>query len=325
MNIRLLTLCAFLFTACNGEVATQFNGPEADADHQDVSDMDTLLDMASNPDAADATDLSDLVEDVTADAKIDLPNTSWKSAGCTSGEGLAEGEHTFELEGRSRRYIVRLPQNYSQDKAWPIVFALHGNGGSTSYWDVTTGNRNIRDVLKDDAVLIIAEAIEGNWRDYNAPQDTWAARLESELLYFDTILAEAKNELCIDTDAVFTMGFSGGGSFSGVLTCRRTDYRAMAVGGSVIYFDRDECINTPPAWITIGTLELVAGREQFRDFFRDKAGCEATSQPVSPDPCIAYDGCDANTPVHYCQHAGDHVWPDIGSPAMWDFFKRFLR
>lgn len=246
------------------------------------------------------------------------------SPGCTSGRGLDEGEHTFQLDGFDRRYILRLPSNYSPDKPWPLVLALHGNGGSVSYWDTTSGNQNIRAVLEDKAVLIVAEAIEGNWRDYDAPPETWPERIELELAYFEEVIAQAKTDLCIDTSAIFSMGFSGGGSFSGVLGCRRDDIRAIAVGGSVIYFDEAGCVHTPAAWITIGAQEQSPDRTAFRDFFRDRAGCDATSMDTPPDPCVAYDGCDAATPVHYCEHPDGHVWPSFGSQAMWDFFSTFV-
>ncbi|MBA2660661.1 MAG: hypothetical protein H0U74_00075 [Bradymonadaceae bacterium] len=75
----------------------------------------------------------------------------------------------------------------------------------------------------------------------------------------------------------------------------------------------------------IGTGELTSGCEQFRDLFRDRAGCASTSAATAPEPCVAYDGCNGGTPVHYCQHAGGHVWPELGSQAMWDFFKQFVR
>lgn len=247
------------------------------------------------------------------------------SAGCIDGAGLLEGESTFMLEGMSRRYIVRLPTGYTRDRAWPLVFALHGNGGSIDEWDRTTGSKNIRAVLADDAVLIVTEAIGGNWRDYDAPADTWPARMETELAYFDAIVDRAEAELCIDEDAIFAMGFSGGGSFSGVLACRRTDIRAIAVGGAVTYFEPAECVGTAAAWITIGDAETNAGRESYRDFWRDRAGCTATSSATTPEGCVAYEGCREETPVTFCAHPGGHVWPDFGSEAMGAFFRRFMR
>ena len=246
------------------------------------------------------------------------------SAGCVSGAGLAEGEHTFSQGGLERRYLLYLPSAYTAERSWPLVFALHGNGGSVAYWNATSGDRNVRGELEEGAILVIAEAIDNAWRDYEMPPATYPERIEMELAYFDAILEEATTELCVDEEAIFSMGFSGGGSFSGVLGCRRDYIRAIAVGGSVIYFDEASCVSTPAAWITIGTEELNGGREAYRDFFRDRAGCESTASATDPDPCVAYEGCDEGTPVHYCQHPGDHFWPAFGTAAAWQFFQRFV-
>lgn len=262
------------------------------------------------------------IEDTAVDAQVDMPPAG--SPGCGDPAGIPEGVNHFMLDGYMRTYVMRLPENYDPDKPWPVVFALHGNGGDTSYWDTTSGDRNIREVLKDKAILIVAEAIDGQWRDYNADPETWPGRIQLELKYFDELLAKTRNSLCVNNDAIFTMGFSGGGSFSGVLSCYRPDFRAMAVGGSVIYFEPDECVGKSAAWITIGTQELVAGREQFRDYFRDRAGCDATAVATDPDPCTAYENCDPDLPVHYCQHPDGHIWPSFGSQAMWDFFSQFV-
>lgn len=245
------------------------------------------------------------------------------SPGCTTPGDLADGEHTFMLDGYDRRYILRLPQGYSTEKPWPLIFALHGNGGDTDYWDGIGGDRDIRTAFADEAIIVVAEAIDNQWRDYSADPTTWPERIELELTYFDTVYDAVRSQLCIDDDNVFSMGFSGGGSFSGVLGCRREYIRAIAVGGSVIYFEQDQCVSTPAAWITIGELETNAGREEFRDFFRDLAGCSETSTPGTPDGCVDYDGCNTDTPVTFCSHPADHVWPSIGTDATKAFFRQF--
>jgi len=245
------------------------------------------------------------------------------SPGCTTPGELADGEHTFMLDGYDRRYILRLPQNYSTEQPWPLIFALHGNGGDTGYWDGMGGDRDIRTAFADEAVIVVAEAIDHQWRDYAADPATWPERIELELNYFDTIYDEVRTQLCIDDENVFSMGFSGGGSFSGVLGCRREYVRAIAVGGSVIYFEPDQCVSTPAAWITIGDLETNAGREEFRDFFRDLAGCAETSTAGEPEGCVDYEGCGADTPVTFCAHPADHVWPSIGTDATKAFFEQF--
>lgn len=328
-HVFLLTI-AFL-CACTGEIErSDMVTPEEDMS-QDISYEDQRDDApdAEEMDEADQADLGDLDASDAApdmeDLAPDMPEEPRTSAGCVDGEGLAEGEHTFMLEGRQRRYIVRLPQGYTRERPWPLVLALHGNGGSASYWDVTSGARNIRAVLREEAILIVAEAIEGNWRDYNAAQGTWPGRVEQELRYFDEVLTQARGALCVEEEAIFAMGFSGGGSFAGVLGCRRDDIRAIAAGGAVLYYDPASCMHTPAAWITIGTQELNSGREAFRDDHIRRAsevdGGPITSTATQPAPCISYVSVRAETPVHYCQHPDGHVWPDFGAQAMWAFFK----
>ena len=141
---------------------------DASAD-DDAGPDDAGGDAGSEPDAGP--------EDVGVDAPM------LGSAGCTSGEGLSEGEHTFTIDGNERDYIVRLPNGYSTERSWPIIFALHGNGGNTSYWDGESGDRDIRGAFEDEAILIIAHAIDNQWRNYDEARQLGAEhRLRAQLL-----------------------------------------------------------------------------------------------------------------------------------------------
>ena len=305
-------LCLSL-TACDSDA------PGEDANVDSAVDDTGVVDTGSRADAREDSAVGDAMDSATP-----------PSPGCVDGAGISEGENTFELDGRTRRFLIYLPNEYTRERAWPLLFALHGNGGSADYWDNTSGERNIRGEVEDDAVLIIAEAIEGNWRDYAADRSTWPGRIEEELRYFDELVMRTTNELCIDQDAIFSMGFSGGGSFSGVLGCRREYIRAFGAGGAVIYFDETACVQSPAAWIAISEDDLSDGRRAFRDFFRDAAGCVSSSTPTDPSGCEAYDGCDAESPVHYCAYRGGHRWPAMfgsvsGTEAVWSFFSGVSR
>lgn len=245
------------------------------------------------------------------------------SPGCETKATLPDGEITFSLDGYDRRYILRLPANYDSQRAYPLIFALHGNGGNPGYWDELGGDRDIRTAFADEAILVIPEAINNAWRDYNAPSETWPALMDLELAAFDAMYETVGNDLCVDPGNVFSMGFSGGGSFSGVLGCRRDYIRAIAVGGSVIYFEEADCVEAPAAWVTIGDGELEPAREDYRDFFRDQGGCEPTTTAIEPEGCVEYEGCGVESPVVFCGHPAGHVWPSIGTDAARAFFQRF--
>ncbi|MEO7094775.1 MAG: hypothetical protein ABI175_16070, partial [Polyangiales bacterium] len=102
--VRLVSVVALTAMACGSNAQTPVDaGPDDDAPAVDAAERDSL--------------------------------------GCRTGLGLAEGEHTFMHEGLSRRFMLRLPTSYTRDRPWPVVLALHGNGGSVAYWDGTTGDR----------------------------------------------------------------------------------------------------------------------------------------------------------------------------------------
>src|SRR5690606_11390833 len=97
-----------------------------------------------------------------------VPGAPQGSVGCTTGGGLSEGEINLSIDGRERRYVLHLPSGYSADRPWPVVFALHSNGSNIDFWNEETGERALRSAVDGEAILVIAEAIEGNWRDYDA-------------------------------------------------------------------------------------------------------------------------------------------------------------
>lgn len=259
----------------------------------------------------------------TGGESVAMPGGEVRSAGCETSAPLSEGEHTFTLEGKERRFIVRLPENYNPAEPQPLVFALHPNGSGSGYWDSThTGDgRAAREFFKDKAILVVTEAIGGNWRDYGQDESTFDARLEEELLYFNHLFAETKAGLCVNENQIFSIGFSGGGSFSGVLACRRSDVRGFAAGGAVIYFKAEDCIQSSAAWVTIGDGEQSDLRSAFRDYFRDAAGCQETSATGAPETCANYEGCEETTPVTFCSHPAGHELPDFFLTSSWSLFE----
>lgn len=317
-------ICAVaLLLACGDDDGAEDMSAPSDAAQEQEVDTAVAMDAAES-DAEDAAEGGG--QDVAIDVALDTAMTIG-SSGCLTGVPLDDGEHTVTIGERERRYMVRVPEGYSAERAWPVIFALHGNGGNPGYWDGDSADRNIREAFGDEAILIIPEAIDNAWRNYDADRSTWPALIEEELAFFDATHERMLGAFCVNEDAVFSMGFSGGGSFSGLLGCRRDYIRAIGVGGSVIYFDdadgnpeESECTHTPAAWITIGQDELATGRERFRDFFVDLAGCDAAPAPNAD--CLEY-SCPDETPVIYCTHPAGHVWPAIGTDATRTFFRQF--
>jgi polyhydroxybutyrate depolymerase len=237
------------------------------------------------------------------------------SPGCSANNAPADGKHDISVALVARSYVLRKPPTYAAatQKAWPLVLALHPNGSASDYWDGTTGIRAIRPLFSDKAIVVMPQAVANDWR----------TNVADDLAYFDALIPELENTLCIDMHRIFAMGHSGGGSYSGVLGCMRPDIRAFAASGAVIYFDKAKCVGKAAAWITIGMDEAIPERIDYRDFFRTFAGCAETSKSVTPSGCVVYDCPDPKRPIEFCSHVGGHEWPDYGSQATVDFFTQF--
>jgi poly(3-hydroxybutyrate) depolymerase len=241
------------------------------------------------------------------------PNAPEPSSGCDSADAPADGATDIVVGDLTRSYVLRKPASYDAKKPWRLLLALHPNGSSSSYWDGTSGERAFRPLVADDAVLVLPQARDNDWRG-DVPLD---------LSYFDALIERIETTLCIDKKRIVAAGFSGGGSFSGALGCYRTDIRAIAVGGAVSYFEEQDCIGKPAVWITIGDGEAVQGRLDFRDYWRSYAGCQESGSVSEPATCTAYDCPDPKRPVEFCSHPGDHVWPSFGTEAAWAFLSSF--
>ncbi|TNE91090.1 MAG: hypothetical protein EP330_06480 [Deltaproteobacteria bacterium] len=245
------------------------------------------------------------------------------SPGCTATASLEEGEQTLLVDGLEREFIVRLPDGYSTERAWPLVFALHPNETGAWYWDMEDAPHSVRGPFEDDAILVLPNAIDGNWRDYNADESTWPARMDQEFAFLDALHVTATEQLCVDETRTFAMGFSGGGSFAFALGCTRDWVRAIATGGAVLYIDPAECTHAPAGWVTIGQEEMGAGRLALRDEIAAQAGCEPIAEEpvVDAEPvCVEATGCAQGTPMTYCSHPDGHLWPAFGSEAVRGFF-----
>ena len=220
------------------------------------------------------------------------------SAGCGAAGQLPEGAGTLPS---GRRYVVHLPTGYQAAKPFPLVFALHPNGGNIAMFDDGT----TRAAMHDWAILILTQSETGDWR----------TAFPADLAYFDTLVALVKDKLCVDTGRIYSFGFSGGASFSNLLACQRRFLRAVAGGGGIPGYNGYTAADCQPmpTWIDEGM------RDGLLELWTAKDGC-MQSMPGVRANCRQY-VCSI-APVVYCTN-GAHVWPSYGSGDVAAFFKQF--
>lgn len=226
----------------------------------------------------------------------------------------------------TRTYALDIPSTYDQKRAFPVIFAFHGDGGtgasakSAFKFDATH---------EADAIFVYPDGRNKTW-----DLDTWDAARNPDIQLVDAIVAELKKSYCVQGDRFFAAGFSRGGFFANHLGCHRGGvFRGIASHGGGGPYDstnanydsqgRLVCPGQPiGALIVIGSQDgLLGDSRESRTFWRFKNGCQNATQASSPSPCVAHDGC--SKPLTWCEIGGlgHRVWAS-GAEATWDFFAK---
>ncbi len=127
--------------------------------------------------------------------------------------GQTDIEKTITVDGREREYIIHLPPGYQNQNKLPILFGLHGGGG-TNKNTIPFYNLNCL-ADKNNFIVVYPNAIAKSWtipgfstREKGADSTVDDVHFISVLL--DTIIRHYKG----DSTKVFTTGISRGGEFS---------------------------------------------------------------------------------------------------------------
>ncbi|KAH7631438.1 Alpha/Beta hydrolase protein [Sordaria sp. MPI-SDFR-AT-0083] len=261
------------------------------------------------------------------------------SAGCGKGPTLRNGQTVnTNVNGKSRQYTLRLPDNYNQSNPYRLIFLWHQLGGSAQ--KIIQGeNPNQGGVLpyyglppldtNKSAIYVVPQGLNAGWGNQNG----------EDVTFFDSMLQSVSDGLCIDTNLVFSTGFSYGGAMSYSLACSRPNkIRAVAVlSGSLL----SGCAggNDPVAYYaqhgTSDSVLNVSGGRQLRDRFVRNNGCRAVREPNpgqgGKSTRVDYQGCQQGKEVVWVIHGGDHnpsqTDPGSNTPFAprntWEFFSRF--
>lgn len=247
-----------------------------------------------------------------------------QSAGCGQMRTLMNGRRTIQSNG-NREYILRVPDNYDNNKPYRLIFAFHwlngnatqvaegGNGGSTE--DPFYG---LWDLAENSTIFVAPEGLNAGWGNMG----------DQDIAFADAILAEVQNDLCIDTTRIFSTGFSYGAAMSYALACARADvFRGVVLYAGALLSGCNGG-NTPIAYMHVhgvsdSVLSVGQGR-QIRDRFVNVNGCTPQDpQDVAPGSgthrCSSYEGCTEGYPLRWCTHGGDHnpTEKDSGQAKSW--------
>lgn len=272
---------------------------------------------------------------VTTTTSAGTGSTLATTTGCGRAPTLKSGTNSIQSSGKSRTYILKIPDNYDSSRPYRLVFGLHWLGGTAS--DVASG-RMVQPFyglqrLSNNSTIFVAPQGLGEGKNTG-----WPNTGGEDLTLVDNMIKELESALCIDTTQLFALGFSYGGGMSYAIACARAKvFRAVAVySGSM--FSGCSGGTDPIAYLQVhgisDTLAIDRARTM-RDRFVKNNGCTAQNPPDPKQGSrthvkAIYAGCSAGHPVAWYAFDGGHTpvpTDSGGSPWLpaetWKFFTQF--
>lgn len=128
-------------------------------------------------------------------------------------EGKFRSETIYmKHDGINRSFELFVPKNYSAAKSYPVVFILHGGGGTGKGLERHTMGRFNRLAEKDEFVAVYPNGFEKSWND--GARDTFGVARKmniDDVGFIEKILDNIGSKLNVDKKNIFACGISNGG------------------------------------------------------------------------------------------------------------------
>ena len=267
-------------------------------------------------------------------------------AGCGAigGYGRSLRHDTLTVSGQERTYSLYVPPNLPQDASAPLVFILHGGGGTGKgmVW-LTRGGFNLL-ADKNGFIVVYPDGMKRHWNDGRTDAGYFAHREKiDDVAFVSALIGKLAKEWNIDPKRVYAAGISNGAMMSFRLACELSGSVAAvaAIAGSVPKDIASTCSPSRPVPVLImnGTHDLlvpwsggyilpnwgkkfgeVVSVSDTVKLWVAKNGCSprpAQSQAPDADPADgttvrkeAYGSCrEQSEVVLYTVENGGHAWP----------------
>lgn len=289
-------------------------------------DEATVADPSASPDGGTTPTTPDGGDGPsTPDASTITPPADGPCKGKTGAPG--DKQITLKSGGIDRVFDLHVPAKYDASKPVPLVLLFHGYTMSAKAIADATHFAAAADAR--GFILVVPEGT-GSQKSFNAGAccGTAPANGIDDVAFTKDMLANVRNDFCVDSKRVFTTGFSNGGMLSYRLACELSGTIAAAASvAGTISIDPASC--KPPRAVPMmhvhGTNDFVVAYDgggiggnrsvaTSLGALRTANGCAAgdgTNVYTKDDvTCTEWGPCNAGSHVRHCKvTGGGHQWP----------------
>lgn len=204
--------------------------------------------------------------------------------------------------GRTRSYLLYVPQAYDPATAAPLVIGLHGGGGNGEKAEKLSGFSQQAD--RGGFLAVYPDAIEKNWNDGRGVNQYLSHREHVDDVGFISALIDAVGkDFSIDRTRVYVTGMSNGAIMAHRLACEAAQkFAAIApVAGAMAANTAATCSPSKPisALVINGTADsLVPWDGGYVRWFGRKTFGAIRSVPETVGFWVAHNGCSPKPEIN---------------------------
>ncbi len=251
----------------------------------------------------------------------------------------AQGDfETLEYDGLDRTYSVRLPADYDESVAYPVIIVLHGAGGDGLNMQIGTQVDEI--ARANQFIAVFPDGVQRGWNFLDEDQMAQGDLYTDDVGFLDALIDQIIANYTVDEGRVFLAGYSNGA----LLTIRAGCDLASRLSGVAIVagmysfelIEHCEGAELVPMMLIWGSEDdvfpvsgyVLVGQDgrvrtslsytQTRTYLATRFGCgsqvESRQIETSNSPFQVleqrYIGCASGVPsVFYAIAGQDHGWP----------------
>ena len=236
------------------------------------------------------------------------------------------------IDGVVREYLVAVPPDYSPDVPAPVIFDLHGRGGTAAGQAITS---QITVPAWARGFVVVHPQAGGDAAGWPIWPDS--PEREGEVAFFQMMIDTLAGDLAIDLDRVFITGFSNGGGMAARLACEMAGQIAGVAPVGASNEGWTECEPSEPVPVMAfhgladdvvffnGGQALLPALPEWAGWWADANGCETDAVPAEVATGLFWHWavCDEGATVSLIAVDGiGHDWPtevqtiaDAGEPV----------
>ena len=257
---------------------------------------------------------------------------------------------TIDHDGLTREYGIYVPASYDGTTNFPLLFNLHGGGGTNSAWQVTSDMRPIADTANFILVYPQARPDPSDGNSFN-----WIPKVPGtfdDVPFFSSLIDTITSNYQIDQNRIYACGYSLGGDMTFELGCKLNN-RIAAIAlvartmqanpnsfcspvhptGVLTILGTDDLVS-PYNGIVFGGLEYYISAAATHSYWATHNNCVTTATMNTVSPSVERYTWSTTSGCAYVEElkviGGGHDWPGSfgnmtidANTEIWQFVSRY--